>query len=91
MKYDFYSFIFHKLLTAVLRLVAPQFRCTVEYCATNFWRPLTVGLTIDSKHLYLEAAIDYDMIQLQLLSVYRLQSSYCIILLIISTEYTCSN
>lgn len=60
MKYDFYSFIFHKLLTAVLRLVAPQLRCTVEYCATNFWWPLTVGLTIKSKHLYLEAAIDYD-------------------------------
>lgn len=44
MKYDIYSFLFHKLLTAVLRLVAPQLRCTVEYCATNFWRPLTVGL-----------------------------------------------
>lgn len=60
MKYDIYSFLFHKLLTAVLRLVAPQFRCTVEYCATNFWRPLTVGLTINSKHLYLKAVIDYD-------------------------------
>lgn len=60
MKYDFYSFIFHKLLTAVLRLVAPQLRCIVGYCATNFWRPLTVGLTINSKHLYLKAVIDYD-------------------------------
>lgn len=60
MKYDFYSFIFHKLLTAVLRLVALQLRYTVEYCATNFWWPLTVGLTINSKHLYLKAAIDYD-------------------------------
>lgn len=60
MKYDFYSFLFHKLLTAVLRLVAPQLRCTVEYCATNFWWPLTVGLTINSKLLYLKAAIDYD-------------------------------
>lgn len=48
MKYDFYSFIFHKLLTAVLRLVAPQLRYTVEYCATNFWWPLTVGLRIKS-------------------------------------------
>lgn len=33
MKYDIYSFLFHELLTAVLRLVAPQLRCNVEYTA----------------------------------------------------------